>query len=141
MQSHPFKITNWGNWSRMFARLSPDEKRGAAKLGVEEQYVMGRLAGQRSDAVTTALHERFVAACVLGELVSEREVGEVLQKWATPDGLATKGALLPFPVSRGTYLIVLRRPSDFLHHLTRYGTRVYREMMWPACVHRHLSFG
>jgi hypothetical protein len=77
----------------MFAKLSAEEKQVAAKLGVDEHYITKRCSGGRSDAAASSLHERFVAACVLGELTSDKEVGEVAGKWAAAEGLARNGAL------------------------------------------------
>ena len=90
-QEHPFRISNWGFWQRLFGSLPPKKLAAAAALGVTEAYIMKRCSLGRSDEAANARHERFAAACALEDMIDEKVAGSVARRWAPPGGLSTKG--------------------------------------------------
>lgn len=103
LQEHPFKVSNWGIWRRIFSALPTAKQRLASLLGVKEGYILKRCGGGRSDSAIDARHEKFAATCVLQELISGRSIAMLDKCWTRADGLGQKGQSLLLCLSLGMH--------------------------------------
>jgi hypothetical protein len=91
---HPFRISQWGEWLRLFPKDDTRLYLAAQHLDVHYGKVMARCNG-RSDSRDRAVeerHSRFVAAVALAQLVAPGDVSasDVVAKWGavTKDGVS-----------------------------------------------------
>lgn len=62
-------------------------------MGVSSQYAQMMRMGRRADPAVAERHARFAAALAVNELMGERSVSEVVERWGRRDFVSSAGAV------------------------------------------------
>ncbi|KAK0418346.1 hypothetical protein QR680_013512 [Steinernema hermaphroditum] len=80
---------NWDRYHALWLKLSPESKRIAKAIGVEERFILMRVRGTYIDPENPMLqiHLRFLSTMALSELIRERRLDHVAKEFGIARGL------------------------------------------------------